>query len=134
ETLMTSFFLAAAPGLRLPAPPRARLQRPQMALSALVLATSSAWAQSPAAPSLPAASVPEISLQETVVTAVHEHSPLQVVADPKQPRQPVPASDAADYLKSIPGFSAIRSGGSNSDPVFRGQFGSRLPVLTNGQT
>jgi iron complex outermembrane receptor protein len=58
--------------------------------------------------------------------------PVQVVADPKQPRQPIPASDAADYLKTIPGFSAVRSGGSNSDPVFRGQFGSRLPLLTNG--
>jgi iron complex outermembrane receptor protein len=72
------------------------------------------------------------SLQEVVVTAVHDHSPVQAVTDPKQPRQPIPASDAADYLKTIPGFSAIRSGGSNSDPVFRGQFGSRLPLLTNG--
>ena len=134
---MTSYFLEAAPNLRLPAPPRARLPRPRMALSVLMWATSAAWAQTPDtadAPVLAVASAPEISLQETVVTAVHEHSPLQVVADPKQPRQPVPASDAADYLKSIPGFSAIRSGGSNSDPVFRGQFGSRLPILTNGQT
>ncbi|HEY0201967.1 MAG TPA: TonB-dependent copper receptor [Burkholderiaceae bacterium] len=72
------------------------------------------------------------TLREVVVTAVHDASPVTVVADPKQPRQPVPASDAADYLKTIPGFSAIRSGGSNSDPVFRGQFGSRLPILTNG--
>lgn len=74
------------------------------------------------------------ALQEVVVTAVHDASPVTVVADPKQPRQPAPASDAADYLKSIPGFSAIRSGGSNGDPVFRGQFGSRLPILTNGST
>uniref|UniRef100_UPI00258FC798 TonB-dependent receptor plug domain-containing protein n=1 Tax=Diaphorobacter sp. TaxID=1934310 RepID=UPI00258FC798 len=79
-----------------------------------------------------AAAAPEHTLRDVVVTAVHDHSPVQVVADPKQPRQPVPASDAADYLKTIPGFSAIRSGGSNSDPVFRGQFGSRLPLLTNG--
>ena len=78
--------------------------------------------------SVPAAN----ALPEVVVTAVHDHSPAHVVADPKQPRQPIPASDAADYLKTIPGFSAIRSGGSNSDPVFRGQFGSRLPLLTNG--
>ncbi|MET4579374.1 TonB-dependent copper receptor [Ottowia thiooxydans] len=74
------------------------------------------------------------ALAEVVVTAVHDQSPTEVVADPKQPRQPIPASDAADYLKTIPGFSAIRSGGSNSDPVFRGQFGSRLPLLTNGTT
>lgn len=73
-------------------------------------------------------------LDEVVVTAVHDHSAVTVVADPKLPRQPAPASDAADYLKSIPGFSAVRSGGSNGDPVFRGQFGSRLPILTNGTT
>ena len=71
-------------------------------------------------------------LPPTVVTAVQQSSPLTVVADPKDPRQPVPASDAADYLKTIPGFSAIRSGGSNSDPVLRGMFGSRLLLLTDG--
>ncbi|WP_423459909.1 TonB-dependent copper receptor [Ottowia sp. VDI28] len=73
-------------------------------------------------------------LSEVVVTSVHARSPVQVVTDPRQPRQPIPASDAADYLKTVPGFSAIRSGGANSDPVFRGQFGSRLPILTNGST
>lgn len=78
------------------------------------------------------AAVQDQRLPEVVVTAIHDQSFAHVVADPKQPRQPIPASDAADYLKSIPGFSAIRSGGSNSDPVFRGQFGSRLPLLTNG--
>ena len=67
-----------------------------------------------------------------VVTAIHDQSAVQVVTDPKIPRQPVPASDAADYLQTIPGFSAVRSGGTNGDPVFRGQFGSRLPLLTNG--
>ena len=85
---------------------------------------------------LPAAAAESVEtaelMPEVVVTAVHDRSPVQVVADPKQPRQPIPASDAADYLKTIPGFTAIRSGGSNSDPVFRGQFGSRLPLLTNG--
>src|SRR5690606_28462466 len=52
--------------------------------------------------------------------------------DPKDARQPVPASDAADYLKTIPGFSVIRNGGTNGDPVLRGMFGSRLNLLTNG--
>src|SRR5690606_17888747 len=41
-------------------------------------------------------------------------------------------SDAGDYLLTIPGFSAVRGGGSNSDPVFRGMFGSRLNMLANG--
>ena len=71
-------------------------------------------------------------LQATVITAVQQDSPLKVVTDPKAPRQPVPATDATDYLKTIPGFSAIRSGGSNGDPVLRGMFGSRLNMLANG--
>ncbi len=58
-------------------------------------------------------------------------SPLEVVTSPKRPRQPVPASDGSDYLKTIPGFSQIRAGGTNGDPVFRGMFGSRLRILTN---
>ena len=77
-------------------------------------------------------SAPTKTLDEVVVTAIHDQSAVQVVTDPKIPRQPVPASDAADYLQTIPGFSAVRSGGTNGDPVFRGQFGSRLPLLTNG--
>ncbi|WP_205634263.1 TonB-dependent copper receptor [Photorhabdus australis] len=60
------------------------------------------------------------------------HSPLAIVTSPKTPRQPVPASDGSDYLKTIPGFSQIRNGGTNGDPVFRGMFGSRLKILTDG--
>ena len=58
-------------------------------------------------------------------------SALTWETDPKVPRQPVPASDGADYLKTIPGFSALRNGGTNGDPVLRGMFGSRLALLTN---
>ncbi|NNS10135.1 TonB-dependent copper receptor [Erwinia sp. JH02] len=58
-------------------------------------------------------------------------SPLTLVTNLKTPRQPVPASDGSDYLKTIPGFSQIRNGGTNGDPVFRGMFGSRLRILTN---
>ncbi|MBD9512954.1 MULTISPECIES: TonB-dependent copper receptor [Pseudomonadaceae] len=78
------------------------------------------------------ASVTELA--PSVITAVAQSSPLTVVTDPKQPRQPIPASDGADYLKTIPGFSAIRNGGTNGDPVLRGMFGSRLNILTNGST
>jgi iron complex outermembrane receptor protein len=73
-----------------------------------------------------------LQLAPVVLTAVAPSSPLTVVTDPKQPRQPVPAADGADYLKTIPGFSAVGSGGTNSDPVFRGQFGSRLNILSDG--
>ncbi|AYH15221.1 TonB-dependent copper receptor [Pectobacterium parmentieri] len=65
-----------------------------------------------------------------VVTAP-DISPLTLVTSPKTPRQPVPASDGSDYLKTIPGFSQIRNGGTNGDPVFRGMFGSRLRILSN---
>lgn len=71
------------------------------------------------------------TLSTVVVTGVMPQSPLTFVTDPKLPRQPVPASDGADYLKTIPGFSAIRNGGTNGDPVLRGMFGSRLNILTN---
>jgi len=67
-----------------------------------------------------------------VVTAPMQESPLTVVTDPKAPRQPVPASDGADFLKSIPGFSTIRKGGSNGDPMLRGMAGSRLNLLVDG--
>lgn len=72
------------------------------------------------------------ALAPMVITGVGQQSPLTVMTDPKIPRQPVPASDAGDYLQTIPGFSAISGGGSNSDPVFRGMFGSRLKLLSNG--
>ncbi|KAF1068879.1 MAG: hypothetical protein GAK45_01249 [Pseudomonas citronellolis] len=73
-----------------------------------------------------------LELQPSVITAVGQSSPLTIVTDPRKPRQPIPASDGADYLKTIPGFSAIRNGGTNGDPVLRGMFGSRLKILTNG--
>lgn len=72
-----------------------------------------------------------ITLETVVVTAAAPASPLQWVTDPRLPRQPVPASDGADYLKTVPGFSAIRNGGTNGDPVLRGMSGSRLNILTN---
>lgn len=71
------------------------------------------------------------TLDRIVVTAEAPVSPLTYVTDPKLPRQPVPASDGADYLKTIPGFAAVRNGGTNGDPVLRGMFGSRLNLLTN---
>ncbi|MFC6053531.1 TonB-dependent copper receptor [Acinetobacter sp. Ac_877] len=58
---------------------------------------------------------------------------LIVRADPKQPIQPIPATDGADYLQSIVGFSSVNSGaGTNGDVTFRGMFGSRIKILTDG--
>lgn len=86
--------------------------------------------EQPVAPVAPASEALEVSA--TVITAVQQSSPLTIVTDPKQARQPVPASDGTDYLKTIPGFAAIRNGGTNGDPVLRGMFGSRLNLRTNG--
>ena len=68
-----------------------------------------------------------------VVTAPAMTRPLIVETDPRAPRQPIPAQDGADYLKSVPGFSIIRKGGTDGDPTLRGMAGSRLNFLLDGQ-
>ncbi|WP_180063286.1 TonB-dependent copper receptor [Acinetobacter sp. YH16042] len=88
----------------------------------------------------------EMSVEMTETNAVQTLAPIVVTshqgndanglivrANPKQPIQPIPASDGADYLKSIVGFSAVKSGaGTNGDVTFRGMFGSRIKILTDG--
>lgn len=96
-----------------------------VALSA-ALYVPAAFAESPAVePADP------LNLDTVVVTAAPVAA-LTFVTDTKLPRQPVPASDGADYLKTIPGFSALRNGGTNGDPVLRGMSGSRLNLIANG--
>ncbi|MAK92610.1 MAG: TonB-dependent copper receptor [Oceanospirillaceae bacterium] len=73
-------------------------------------------------------------LSPVVITAPQTASVLTVSTDPKAPRQPVPAHDGADLLKNIPGFSVIRKGGTDGDPVFRGMAASRLGILLDGET
>jgi iron complex outermembrane recepter protein len=68
------------------------------------------------------------------VTAPAGRTPLRIETDPRTPRQPIPAHDGADYLKTIPGFSVIRKGGTDGDPVLRGMAGSRLGVLLDGES
>lgn len=70
--------------------------------------------------------------EEMVVTGVRMETPLVLETDPKAPRQPLPAQDGADYLKTIPGFSVIRKGGTSGDPILRGMAGSRLSLLLDG--
>jgi iron complex outermembrane recepter protein len=72
-------------------------------------------------------------LLQVEVTAPAGRRPLEVETDPRTPRQPIPAHDGADYLKTIPGFSVIRKGGADGDPVLRGMAGSRLGVLLDGE-
>lgn len=73
------------------------------------------------------------TLEPVVVTAPATSGVLTVSTDPKAPRQPVPAHDGADLLKNIPGFSVIRKGGTDGDPVFRGMAASRLGILLDGE-
>jgi len=73
-----------------------------------------------------------VRLDDVVVTAPRTAAPLTVETNPKLARTPLPAADGAGYLKSIPGFSVIRKGGSSGDPVFRGMSGSRLNLLIDG--
>ncbi|WP_168382793.1 TonB-dependent copper receptor [Acinetobacter indicus] len=78
---------------------------------------------------------PVQSLAPIVMTAHqgNDANGLIVRANPKQPIQPIPATDGADYLQSIVGFSAVNSGaGTNGDVTFRGMFGSRIKILTDG--
>lgn len=72
-------------------------------------------------------------LQEVVITSVRTQDPLLVIADAKAPRQPIPAHDGADYLKTVPGFSVIRKGGADGDPVFRGMAASRVMIQADGE-
>ncbi|MHA3893114.1 TonB-dependent copper receptor [Acinetobacter sp. GXMZU3951] len=74
------------------------------------------------------------NLAPIVVTAQqgNDANGLIVQADPKQPTQPIPAVDGAAYLQSIVGFNQIKNGGANGDVTFRGMFGSRIKILTDG--
>ena len=75
-----------------------------------------------------------VRLDPLVVTAVQSTQPVVVEVDPHAPAQPVPAHDGADSLKSIPGFSVIRKGGTDGDPVLRGLAGSRLGIQIDGES
>lgn len=112
----------------------APLFRAAPAVGALAVAVSLAISAAPvhAAPAAEHdADGAEVLLDRVIVTGVRPVSALTYETDPRLPRQPIPASDGADYLKTIPGFNAIRNGGTNGDPVLRGMFGSRLNLLTN---
>ncbi|KVQ12506.1 TonB-dependent copper receptor [Burkholderia ubonensis] len=109
-----------------------KLTMPALAASA-VTAACAATDAARAADAGPAAQAGAADLLPPVeVVASPLRTPLVVVTNPKTPRQPLPASDGADYLKTIPGFASIRSGGTNGDAVLRGMFGSRLNILANG--
>lgn len=77
-------------------------------------------------------SAENLSLDQIVITAPRMAEPLTVELDPQAPQQPVPANDGASFLRNIPGFTMIRKGGTDGDPVLRGMAGSRLNILLDG--
>ncbi|MBK1882733.1 TonB-dependent copper receptor [Luteolibacter pohnpeiensis] len=75
------------------------------------------------------------SLEPIIVTAsASTESPLETIIDTSNAAQPIPAQDGADMLKLVPGFSVSRKGGSGGEPILRGQSGSRIGILLNGET
>lgn len=106
-------------------------RRVSLILAALIALASRTDAQ-PATASPPPAPAPPVAVEEhVVVTGVADSAPFGVTVDPKQPRQPMPAHDGADYLDTVPGFTTVRKGGSGADPVFRGMAGSRVSILAD---
>jgi iron complex outermembrane receptor protein len=109
-------------------------------LAALLVFPSSASAQNPASDSTnpqpasgdPATRSESTYFDEVIVTGARDQAPSTVVLDPKAPQQPLPAHDGASLLRTIPGFSQVRKGGIDADPVFRGQAGSRLGIVVDG--
>ena len=123
---MTPLACAAAL-LFFPLPAHSLAATPASASASAVSTVSDPTVSDPITASQP------IVLEQVVVTAPQSSSPLTIVTDPRAPRQPIPAQDGADYLKTIPGFSVIRKGGVDGDPVLRGMAGSRLNILLDGQ-
>lgn len=107
------------------------LLQPLMVAMLAVSNTAMVWASTETQSTQQSA---QVVLAPIVITAQqpNQSNGLVIQADPKQPIQPVPATDGADYLQSIMGFSAIKNGGSNGDVTFRGMFGSRIKMLVDG--
>lgn len=91
-----------------------------------------AQADTSAKPSREAPGVLDV-LPPVVITAPTMQTPLVTQFNPRDPQQPLPANDGASLLKTIPGMSVIRKGGTDGDPVFRGMSASRLNILIDGE-
>lgn len=105
-----------------------------LALSLAVAFPLHAYAQADAstAPARKASDALEV-LPPVVITAPIMQTPLVTQFNPRDPQQPLPANDGASLLKTIPGMSVIRKGGTDGDPVFRGMAASRLNILIDGE-
>ncbi|MGM0481493.1 MAG: TonB-dependent copper receptor [Pseudomonadota bacterium] len=78
--------------------------------------------------------VADTTIDERVIVTGERMSSASVwVIDAKKPRQPLPAHDGGDFLKTLAGFTATRNGGASSDPLFRGMGASRLTIVNDNQ-
>ena len=75
----------------------------------------------------------EVCDEVIVISAEAMESPLTTVTDPKKPRQPLPAFDGSGFLKTLPGFTVARKGGSGGDVNLRGLGGSRINIINDGK-
>jgi len=69
-----------------------------------------------------------------ITTSAAGAKPLETTLSTKAAAQPIPAQDGADILKTVPGFSVSRKGGADGEAVLRGQAGSRLNLLLDGES
>lgn len=113
--------------------PVLRQSRLATAISLIVAGSFGMTASAADSPETATANSDPSGLREVLVTAPRMLEPLTVEMDATVPRQPLPAHDGADYLKSVSGFSVIRKGGTDGDPVFRGMAGSRVNIQTDGE-
>lgn len=83
------------------------------------------------------ASLPAVASHDPVlpvITATLPHpDPLTITSEPRRAQDGLQATDGAGYLKSLNGFSVIRKGGTDGDPLLRGMGGSRLGIIVDGQ-
>ncbi|MCG6656839.1 TonB-dependent copper receptor [Halomonas campisalis] len=106
------------------------LHQPQFLRQSLAVAVSLfSWQVAMAASEAPLAPP---AMSTLVITAPAMSDPYTVRTDTRQPRLPLPAQDGGAFLKSIPGFSVSRKGGTSGDPELRGLGGSRLAIQADG--
>ncbi|EWH00090.1 TonB-dependent receptor plug domain-containing protein [Halomonas sp. BC04] len=106
------------------------LHQPLFLRQSLAVAVSLfTWQVAMAADEAPLASP---AMSTMVITAPAMTDPYTVSTDARTPQLPLPAADGGAFLKSIPGFSVSRKGGTSGDPELRGLGGSRLNILADG--
>lgn len=77
-----------------------------------------------------AAAQDSVLAPRVTVTGTSTHDPLSEVLRPSDFAAPAP--DAAQLLRTVPGFSLSRVGGGASDPLLRGLGQSRIIVVADG--